>query len=113
MRTVGIDLAAEPVGTAACEIIWLDGTAYGRLHGGDLDDDALLALIRSADKAGIDCPFGWPQPFVEAVAAHAHAAPWPGRGRLGAPHRRSLRYRLTDEVVHRRAGVLPLSVSSD
>jgi hypothetical protein len=25
-------------------------------------------------KVGVDCPFGWPQPFVNAVAAHAEAA---------------------------------------
>jgi len=113
MRSVGIDLAAEPAGTAACEIVWRAGGARGRLHTARLDDDALLTLIRSADKAGIDCPFGWPQPFVDAVTAHAHAAPWPGRGQTGAPHRRSLRYRLTDEVVHRQLRVLPLSVSTD
>jgi predicted nuclease with RNAse H fold len=113
MRTLGIDLAAEPPGTAACEITWTSGSAQGRVHTAYLDDAELLRLIASADKVGIDCPFGWPQPFVEAVSAHALGAPWPDRGRLGASSRRALRYRLTDEVVHKRARVLPLSVSSD
>src|SRR5262245_19580776 len=113
MRTIGIDLAAEPPDTAACEITWLTDTAHGRLSTNRLDDDALLALIQSADTAGIDCPFGWPQPFVTAVAAHANSVAWPGRGQPGLGHRRSLRYRLTDEVVHQRVGIWPLSVSTD
>jgi Protein of unknown function (DUF429) len=113
MRTLGIDLAAEPAGTAAFEISWGDGTASGVLHPGGLDDRRLLTLIGSADKAGIDCPFGWPTPFVEAVVAHGDGAAWPGRGQAGSSHRRSLRYRLTDEVVRQRVGWWPLSVSTD
>jgi hypothetical protein len=96
MRSLGIDLAAEPPDTAACEITWLADSAHGRLFPGRLDDEPLLALIESADKAGIDCPFGWPEPFVNAVVAHANSAPWPGRGQVGLRHRRSLRYRLTE-----------------
>jgi hypothetical protein len=91
MRSLGIDLATEPDGTAACEITWLAGSAHGRLFTDRLDDARLLALIQSADKAGIDCPFGWPQPFVSAVAAHQRGAPWPGRGHPAPDHRRSLR----------------------
>jgi len=113
MRSLGIDLAAEPPDTAACEITWLADSARGRLYTDRLDDDRLLALIESADKVGIDCPFGWPQPFVNAVASHANAAAWPGRGQLGSSHRRTLRYRLTDEVVHQQVGIWPLSVSTD
>ncbi len=113
MRSLGIDLAAEPPDTAACEITWLADSARGRLYTDRLDDDRLLALIESADKVGIDCPFGWPQPFVNAVASHANAAVWPGRGQLGSSHRRSLRYRLTDKVVHQQVGIWPLSVSTD
>jgi predicted nuclease with RNAse H fold len=113
MRSLGIDLAAEFPDTAACEITWLADSARGHLYTDRLDDDQLLALIESADKVGIDCPFGWPQPFVNAVAVHANAAAWPGRGQLGSSHRRSLRYRLTDEVVHQEVGIWPLSVSTD
>ncbi len=113
MRSLGIDLAAEPPDTAACEIIWLADGARGRLYTDRLDDDRLLALIGSADKVGIDCPFGWPQPFVNAVVAHAHGQAWPGRGQPGPGHRRSLRYRLTDEIVHQQVGIWPLSVSTD
>ena len=40
--------------------------------------EALIALIRSADKTGIDAPFGWPLEFVHAVAAHSNVEAWPG-----------------------------------
>jgi predicted RNase H-like nuclease len=113
MRSLGIDLAAEPPNTAACEITWTANKAHGRLYTDRLDDHQLVTLIETADKVGIDCPFGWPQPFVDAVAAHANAAAWPGRGQLGSSHRRSLRYRLTDEIVHQHIGIWPLSVSTD
>lgn len=113
MRSLGIDLAAEPPNTAACEITWTANKAHGRLYSDRLDDRQLLTLIETADKVGIDCPFGWPQPFLNAVAAHANAAAWPGRGQLGSSHRQSLRYRLTDQIVHRQVGIWPLSVSTD
>jgi hypothetical protein len=113
MRSLGIDLAAEPPNTAACEITWTAQGAHGRLHADRLDDGRLLMLMETADKVGIDCPFGWPLPFVNAVAIHANAAAWPGRGQLGSSHRQSLRYRLTDEVVHEQVGIWPLSVSTD
>src|SRR6266508_2235841 len=113
MRSLGIDLAAEPPDTAACEITWLADIAHGRVYTDRLDDDRLLGLIESADKVGVDCPFGWPQPFVNAVAVHANASAWAGRGQLGSSHRQSLRYRLTDQIVHQQVGIWPLSVSTD
>jgi predicted nuclease with RNAse H fold len=113
MRSLGIDLAAEPRDTAACDITWLADTAVGRLCTDRLDDDRLLALIEGADKVGVDCPFGWPEPFRNAVAVHALGQTWPGRGQPGAGHRESLRYRLTDQVVHQQVGFWPLSVSTD
>jgi hypothetical protein len=113
MRSLGIDLAAEPPNTAACEITWTAQRAHARLYADRLDDGRLLTLIETADKVGIDCPFGWPLPFVSAVAIHANAAAWPGRGQLGSSHRQSLRYRLTDKVVHQQVGIWPLSVSTD
>jgi predicted RNase H-like nuclease len=113
MRSLGIDLAAEPPNTAACEITWTAQRAHARLYADHLDDGRLLTLIETADKVGIDCPFGWPLPFVNAVAIHANAAAWPGRGQLGSRHRQSLRYRLTDKVVHQQVGIWPLSVSTD
>lgn len=113
MRTVGIDLAASPEGTGTCVLEW-DGVA--RLTHLELgaDDAALATLARGADRVGIDCPVGWPDPFVAAVAAHAAGEPWPGRDALDPDDfRRSLRLRATDEAVAAATGLIPLSVSTD
>jgi hypothetical protein len=32
------------------------------------DDEIILQMVKQADKTGIDCPFGWPEAFVEFVA---------------------------------------------
>jgi predicted nuclease with RNAse H fold len=69
-------------------------------------DDRLLEETTIADKAAIDAPFGWPDPFVEAVASYADGGPWP------AVDRTTLRYRATDRAIARE-GRPPLSVSSD
>ncbi|MGD9571051.1 MAG: DUF429 domain-containing protein [Thermoleophilia bacterium] len=114
MRTLGIDLAAEPKGTAVCAIDWEDGRAAVDLMEPGAADPALWALARGADKVGVDCPLGWPDAFVEAVAAHAAGEAWPGRDAADpAGFRRSLRLRATDEAVVASIGVTPLSVSTD
>lgn len=113
MRTLGIDLAASPEGTGTCVIEW-DGVARVTHLGRGADDHALAVLARGADRVGIDCPVGWPDPFVAAVAAHAAGEPWPGRDALDpGDFRRSLRLRATDEAVAAATGLTPLSVSTD
>jgi predicted nuclease with RNAse H fold len=111
VRTLGIDLAAQPKNTAVCEIDW----ATGRVEIEDraLDDDDLVARILMVDKAGIDAPLGWPDAFVAAISAHHASKPWPALppGSIGDP-RRALRYRLTD-LYATEVGSRPLSVSSD
>jgi predicted nuclease with RNAse H fold len=105
--TVGIDLASQAKGTAACAIEW----AHGRARVVDVacgqDDDALLERIARADKAGLDVPFGWPQAFVEAVGRWHAGGAWPD------VTVNALRYRETDRVVAARTGRWPLSVSTD
>lgn len=114
MRTLGIDLAAAPAGTGACVVEWDEGRGrVTHLEAGAGDHD-VVALARHADRVGIDCPFGWPDAFVHAVAAHAGGAPWPGRDAADpAGFRRSLRLRATDEAVVAATGLTPLSVSTD
>jgi hypothetical protein len=46
----------------------------------DASDDGLIQICRDVEKVGIDCPFGWPAPFVAAFSAHALGQGWPGRG---------------------------------
>jgi hypothetical protein len=48
----------------------------------DASDEGLIQVCRdvAVDKVGIDCPFGWPAPFVAAITAHTLGQAWPGRG---------------------------------
>lgn len=78
-----------------------------------LDDDQLLDLIEDADKAGIDAPFGWPDEFVEAVAAHRGHAGWPGAGKDQDAYRFHLAFRATDRHLIAEGVRRPLSVSTD
>jgi hypothetical protein len=61
---------------------------------------------------GIDCPFGWPVPFVEFVREHLDGDV---AARTGAPidWRRDLAFRSTDRAVTAETGLYPLSVSAD
>jgi predicted nuclease with RNAse H fold len=104
--TLGIDLASQPLHTAACLIKWSTGRARVGRVAINLTDTDLLDLITDADKTGIDAPFGWPDGFVDAVSVHSAMRPWPD---IELPE---LRYRYTDRVQIARAR-RPLSVSSD
>jgi predicted nuclease with RNAse H fold len=111
MQTVGIDLATEPPRTAVCTVSWDGSTAVADfLTDKPATDEALVAACRTADKVGIDCPFGWPEPFVAALVGHRDQEPWPGRG---VDFRRSLAYRETDRHVQLQTGAWPLSVSAN
>jgi predicted nuclease with RNAse H fold len=112
--TAGIDLAAQPEHTGGALVVWHGATAELTELRTGLDDHAIIALVRRADRTGIDAPFGWPDAFVDAVAAHHQHRPWPAASRddPGA-FRRRLRLRLTDEAVTADLGLRPLSVSSD
>lgn len=122
---MGIDLASRPEKTAVCILRWADAPpALLTLCRGRADDGAALDTwwlsstaygMRDGSgaritKVGIDAPFGWPEPFLDALAAYRSAPSWPtGLDRpLG-----QCRLRETDRAVHRRSGKWPLSVSSD
>lgn len=107
MKTLGIDLASQPARTAACMITWEGSEAVVADPTLDLDDDVLLAMIATADKVGIDAPFGWPEKFIETVVAHRQQEEWP------SVDLSELRYRLTDRIVIESTRHRPLSVSSD
>lgn len=114
-RTIGVDLAVEPRTTAAAEIYWSQDGARAKIPKVGCKDEDLLELLSGlvpGERAGVDCPFGWPLAFVEAVAAHAGHQPWPGQpGRK--EHYARLRLRTTDRVVRPLINRSPLSVSMD
>lgn len=121
--TLGIDLASQPERTALALISWSGGGAEvvklvrGGGPGEALHDKRLVSAMRglayepdAPTKVAIDAPFGWPEPFVEAVVAHQHGAGWPDS--IDNPRAKYER-RFTDLHVKRETGKLPLSVSTD
>jgi uncharacterized protein DUF429 len=113
MRTVGVDLAAEPVNTGIAVIEWRSGTAEVVVAACPGTDDAIRDLATSAAKIGIDCPLGWPDTFVEFLVAHRALRPQSPDGVANADWRRSLANRRTDLYVRERLGMVPLSVATD
>lgn len=105
MRTLGVDLSADPRKTATCLIVWTPQTVTVEVPTVGVDDDALVAAMLDADWVGIDAPFGWPRDFVAAVSAWGDGRRWPQVGRD------RMRFRETDRRVAPTR--LPLSVSSD
>jgi predicted nuclease with RNAse H fold len=107
VRTVGVDLAVQATHTAVAVVEWRAGRAQLVDVEIPADDDVVLQLSARADKVGIDCPLGWPEPFVEFLRAHRTSAP------ESVPEWRSLAYRRTDEHVRATTGLVPLSVATD
>ena len=56
VRVVGVDLAAEPVRAAVAVLGWDDGKAVVEDLRIGADDQAMLAALAAADRAGIDAP---------------------------------------------------------
>jgi predicted nuclease with RNAse H fold len=113
MLTVGVDLAAQPEGTAIAYLEWSTGRASLRGLVVGANDDTIVESVRQADKVGIDCPLGWPVPFVEFVAAHQRGTVSIPPDLPGRDWRRRLAYRLTDLAVREATGQRPLSVAAD
>jgi len=107
VRTLGIDLAAQPPGTAACLLSWSDIGAEAAALAQDLDDAALTRLRGGAAVVAIDAPFSWPEGLSAALSLWSSERRWPNL----TP--RQLRYRVTDLAVQRHTGIWPLSASAD
>ncbi|GIJ06973.1 DUF429 domain-containing protein [Micromonospora andamanensis] len=112
MLTLGVDLAAADKRTAMAAVEWLPDRAIVRDLVLDVSDAHIVEASERAEKVGLDCPLGWPEPFVAAVQAHriGHVSVADADG---AQWRRRLAYRLTDEVVRNETGIIPLSVAAD
>jgi len=70
MISAGIDLAAEPKGTALALIEFSKNKAKLTLLEQGLVDEALITKTHNADKVGIDCAFGWPIKFSQFITKH-------------------------------------------
>lgn len=106
---VGVDLASQPEKSSLCVIEWV-----GKPRITDLvrpaTDDAIVERARDADAIGIDCPLGWPTPFVEMIRRHHEGTATSG---IDADPR-DLRLRTTDQWLRRHHTPRdPLSVSTD
>jgi predicted nuclease with RNAse H fold len=106
MRVLGVDLATEPAGTAACWLTFDGVSGRAELVEERIDDETLIRLIASSDRAAIDAPFGWPEPFYDAISQ------WRREGTFPDGTREPLRLRATDLYVKQRA-LTPYSVSAD
>jgi predicted nuclease with RNAse H fold len=113
MRTVGVDLAADPASTAVASVDWSAGRAGVTKLVLPADDPAVLDAVAGADKAGIDCPLGWPDAFVSFVTEHRTGHVRVPDGVAGRDWRRGLAFRYTDEAVREAIGLIPLSVAAD
>jgi predicted nuclease with RNAse H fold len=111
--TAGLDLAAMPERTALASIEWAGTRAVIRDVVGPADDTAILKMIGQADKTGIDCPLGWPDAFVDFVAAHRSGPVTLPRDDTGTGWRRELTMRRSDAFVRDQLHLVPLSVSAD
>lgn len=98
MLTVGVDLAAEPKNTAMALIDWSPGKAT--VVGLDVGvcDERIVDAAANCVNLAIDCPLGWPVPFVEFISSHQDGKSWcqqalrawrgGGSWRFGPPMRR-------------------------
>ena len=102
-----------PERTALASIEWAPARAIVRDVACPADDGVILELIGQAGKTGIDCPLGWPEAFVDFVAAHRSGHVALPRDDTGTGWRRELTMRRTDAFVRDRLGLMPLSVSAD
>ncbi len=113
MLIAGLDLSAEPKGTALAllevspKMVTLQSLELG------LRDAQIVAASTGVEKLGIDCALGWPIEFIDflqqQVSPSIHAKEFEGSIEL----RRTLAYRETDRMVREVTKRWPLSVSTD
>ena len=113
MLTAGVDLAAEPSGTALAVIEWtVDGANLTQLERG-VTDAPIVEVAKKVSKIGIDCALGWPREFVEFMVEYGGEQAPSRDVDGGMDWRRRLAYRQTDRHVREVTGRWPLSVSTD
>jgi Protein of unknown function (DUF429) len=111
--TVGVDLSVQPKKTGVAWIDWSSSEARVRDLVPKAADELITRAVMEADKAGIDCPLGWPEKFVEFISAHQAGNVIVPAEVAGRNWQRALAYRVTDEAVRHETGLVPLSVAAD
>jgi len=109
---MGVDLSAEPTNTWLAVLDWQPGRTTLVGLEANVSNTRLVERAIDCEKTGIDCPFGWPVPFLDFVAEHMAGDV---AARPGAPidWRRRLANRTTDLAVVETIGMRPLSVAAD
>ena len=112
MLTAGVDLAAEPKGTALAIIEWNKTSATLVDLQLGVADEQIVEAAQVVDKLGIDCALGWPIEFVDFLNNHANpnSNVFPDGG---MDWRRRASFRESDRHVKEVTGKWPLSVSTD
>lgn len=112
MLTAGVDLAAEPKGTALAIIEWKNTSATLVDLQLGVADEQIVEAAQVVDKLGIDCALGWPIEFVDFLNNHANpnSKVFPDGG---MDWRRRASFRESDRHVREVTGKWPLSVSTD
>ena len=113
MLTAGVDLAAEPKGTALALVEWTSGIATVVDLQLGVSDEPIVKIASQVDKLGIDCALGWPMEFVNFVSQQSDPTLASQDFDGGMVWRRRLAYRETDRHVREVTGRWPLSVSTD
>jgi hypothetical protein len=111
----GVDLAAEPKGTAVATIDWQsDHADLVDLQLG-VDDQQIMDACADSAKVGIDCALGWPVDFIDFLNRHSNLGALGSAPAFdgGSDLRRNLAHRETDRHVREVTGRWPLSVSTD
>ena len=113
MLIAGVDLAAEPKGTALAVMDWSAGRAQLIDLQLGVADETIVKAAAGVEKIGIDCALGWPVEFIEFMNQQASLEPTDALIDGGLDWRRRLAYRETDRQVREITGRWPLSVSTD
>jgi Protein of unknown function (DUF429) len=123
--TLGVDLTSRRHTAAVCVIRWSAGAAtvellcLGELDSGTpVDEKFVFTRIQGdgpdfegarIEKTAIDAPFGWPEPFIEALVAHRDGGGWEAGMDFGTD---MFQHRETDRFVKDVCGTSPPSVST-
>lgn len=113
MLIAGLDLSAEPKGTALSVLevsstrVKLQSLEIG------LRDAQIVAASTGFEKLGIDCALGWPIEFIDFLQQQANPNTEAKKFEGSIELRRTLAYRETDRMVREVTKRWPLSVSTD